>query len=231
MGRWRPSNRGRISRLSISLQDHPTSDCPEHQPELAQSQSALLARIGESRRDNRYPGDSVEEGASLSRLGMGKPRRNRRQLLVPTAKNINPTIETQESEHTGGSFIEFIVTTEAAKPADQIAEGRRTLASLITMIDLSLGPRVLGVQLTEEIGKIFDDGHFLCSGQSMLVGMESLMTIEPLFMEQLYGWSQFVINRHMGRTDDERTGFSRRSGINSRIPPPTRFWSSFICGS
>ena len=119
------------------------------------------------------------------------------------------------------------------KSSSTQADEERVRAHIRQAIEVieRLGPRVLGVQLTEEIGKIFDDGHFLCSGQSMLVGMESLMTIEPLFMEQLYGWSQFVINRHMGRTDDERTGFSRRSGINSRIPPPTRFWSSFICGS
>jgi hypothetical protein len=154
-----------------------------------------------------------------------------RTVLVCTSirSGPSPTIETQESEHTCGSFIEFIVTTEAAKPADQIAEGRRILASLITIIDLSLGPRVLGVQLTEEIGKIFDDGHFLCSGQSTLVGMESLMTIEPLFMEQLYGWSHFVINRHMGRTDDERTRLSLASEwyqlANSTADPVLEFIS------
>jgi transcriptional regulator with XRE-family HTH domain len=115
------------------------------------------------------------------------------------------------------------------KSSSTQADEERVRAHIRQAIEVieRLRPRVLGVQLTEEIGKIFDDGHFLCSGQSMLVGMESLMTIEPLFMEQLYGWSQFVINRHMGRTDDERTRLSLASQwyqlANSTADPVLEF--------
>lgn len=62
----------------------------------------------------------------------------------------------------------------------------------------SLAGRTI-VALTEGLGEVFDDGHFICSGQSMSFRLESRMTIEPLSARyELLAWSQFVINRHMG---------------------------------
>lgn len=116
----------------------------------------------------------------------------------------SPSLGAEDDELTDGSFVEFILRTESDRPNEQIAEGRRTLASLHTMIDLSFGRRLLGTPLSEEVGELFDDGHFNCSVQSSLVGMESLTTVELLPVQQLQGWAQHVLERHMRRPTAEK---------------------------
>ena len=117
----------------------------------------------------------------------------------------SPTLGAEDEEFTNGSFVEFILQTSPGKPNEQVAEGRQKLASLMTMIDLSFGRRLRGMQLTEEIGEVFSDGHFICSTQSTLIGMESLMMLEPRSVpHELLAWSQSVIGRHMSRPDEER---------------------------
>jgi hypothetical protein len=117
----------------------------------------------------------------------------------------SPTLGADEEEYTDGSFIEFVLQITPGKPNEQIAEGRRKLASLMTVIDLSFGRRLLGVPLTEEIGEVFEDGHFNCWPQSSLIGLESLTTVRPVSAQhELKAWAESVIGRHMERPESER---------------------------
>lgn len=103
-------------------------------------------------------------------------------------------------------FVEFVLLTAAEEPRDRLAEGRRTLASLKTMLELRFGPRVLGLELTEELGELFDDGHFNRSLQSQELGAESQLDAIPITKEELLGWAHGDLNRHVERpvTDKER---------------------------
>jgi hypothetical protein len=117
----------------------------------------------------------------------------------------SPVLGAEEEEYRHGSFIEFVLRVTAGKPNEQIAEGRRTLASLMTMIDLSFGRRLLGVPLTEEIGEVFEDGHFNCWPQSSLIGLESLTTVRLISVQhELKAWSESVMDRHMHRPEPDR---------------------------
>jgi len=124
--------------------------------------------------------------------------------VYETTRASSPVLSAEEEELTDGSFVEFTLTTDSDKPNEQVAEGRRTLASLHTMIDLSFGRRLLGVPLSEEVGELFEDGHFNCSVQSSLVGMESLTTVKLLPVQILKGWADHVLERHIHRPAAEK---------------------------
>jgi hypothetical protein len=57
-------------------------------------------------------------------------------------------------------FVELILVCDSQDPRARIAEGRRNLASLMTLLDLQFGPRLLGLQLAEEVGELHADGHW-----------------------------------------------------------------------
>lgn len=116
----------------------------------------------------------------------------------------SPHLSFDEVTHEGGSYVEAILHTTATNPTDQIVEGRRHLASLITMIDLSFGPRILGIQLTEEIGELFEDGHFICSAQSELFGLESQLVTRAISSDpELHKWATTIVDRHTQRPEEE----------------------------
>ena len=124
--------------------------------------------------------------------------------VYETTRASSPVLGAEDEEFTGGSFVEFTLATDSMKPNEQIAEGRRTLASLKTMMDLSFGRRLLGIPLSEEVGEVFDDGHFNCSANSSLVGMESLTTVKLVPVQQLKGWADHVLERHIRRSTAEK---------------------------
>jgi hypothetical protein len=66
------------------------------------------------------------------------------------------------------------MVTEAEDPADIINEGRRKLARFKVMFDLLVGRRLLGTPITEEVGRIFKDWHWVQRTASAWVIFESL---------------------------------------------------------
>ncbi|MEJ7742425.1 MAG: hypothetical protein WKF73_07700 [Nocardioidaceae bacterium] len=61
------------------------------------------------------------------------------------------------------SAVEIIIHVDVDNAEDYSAmmvAGRRSVASLKTLLDLQLGPRLLAMPLTEEVGETFDDWHW-----------------------------------------------------------------------
>lgn len=139
-------------------------------------------------------GDVVGEGNALSWQPRGKP-------VVD--------FQFDSDELGGGSFVELILETEADEPRARLMEGRSKLASLKTMLDLSFDQRLLGAQITEEVGEVFPDGHFICSAQSETVGIEAQLALKVLEAEGIGAWANTVLDAHMSRPASER----RRVGL------------------
>ncbi|MGD0455774.1 MAG: hypothetical protein ABSB69_19490 [Solirubrobacteraceae bacterium] len=107
-------------------------------------------------------------------------------------------------------FVEFILHTTQERPDRRLAEGRSTLASLKTLIELSFGPRVLGALVTEGLGEVFPDGHFNRSLASEAIGNEWQMGLAAVTLGQFEDWTKTTLasNLERSREDKERTGLA-----------------------
>jgi hypothetical protein len=112
-------------------------------------------------------------------------------------------------EDVGGVFfVELILDTTEESPNRRMAEGRRRLGYLKTLIELSFGSRVLGVLLTEELGEVFPDGHFNRNLHSEQVGNEWQMDLAAIMPEQVKEWARHPLGTLSTRTPDDRERLS-----------------------
>ncbi len=77
-------------------------------------------------------------------------------------------------------FVEMILLCESADPRDRLQEGRRNLASLKTLLDLRFGPRLLGLQLTEEVEELHADDHW-----ARTLASERSLDVEAVGVDEL----------------------------------------------
>jgi hypothetical protein len=108
----------------------------------------------------------------------------------------------------GVVFVEFILHTTVELPSRRMAEGRRRLGYLKTLIELSFGSRVLGAVLTEEVGEVFGDGHFNRALHSEQVGSESQMDLAAVAQDQLLDWTGHSLQALLDRTPTVRERLS-----------------------
>lgn len=101
-------------------------------------------------------------------------------------------------------YAEFVLATEATSAQGRLAEGRRRLASLKTMIDLRFGTRVLGVPLAEEVGSLFPDFHFNRQIHSARLGGEHELHPHELSAERLIEAFDAHQSIRAGRTAKDR---------------------------
>jgi hypothetical protein len=99
-------------------------------------------------------------------------------------------------------FVEFILHTEQEGSDRRIAEGRRRLSRLKTLIELSFGPRVLGLPRTEELGELFSDGHFNRSLQSEQIGHEWQLDLAAITPSEFQAWSADRLHAMLARTPE-----------------------------
>jgi hypothetical protein len=74
------------------------------------------------------------------------------------------------------SYIEIIYAIDDPETGDYediLAAGREGTATLRTLLDLKLGPRLLAMPLTEEAGEVFDDWHWNRKIETGLFSAES----------------------------------------------------------
>jgi hypothetical protein len=89
-----------------------------------------------------------------------------------------------------------------------MAEGRRRLGYLKALIELSFGPRVLGLLITEELGEVFADGHFNRNLQSEQVGNEWQLDLAAVSDEQAMEWARHPLGTLNTRTLEDREKLS-----------------------
>lgn len=108
-------------------------------------------------------------------------------------------------------FVEILLDTEDGSPREVLNEGRRKAASLTTLIELTLGRRVLGAVVTEEAGARFDDGHFNRRPGTTEFCWEPQLGVTGVPTSDIQRWAQTVISPWMERPDSERLRFGLAS--------------------
>jgi hypothetical protein len=151
----------------------------------------------QTRREHRWllpqPGDVEIDGQTMT----FRPRETKNFEFRAWQENVE-----------GVFFVELILHTTEERPDRRMAEGRRRLGSLKTLIELSFGPRVLGPLLTEEIGEVFPDGHFNRNLQSDQVGNEWQMDLAAITPARFTEWTRHPLGTFNARTHEDRRRLS-----------------------
>lgn len=101
-------------------------------------------------------------------------------------------------------FVEMILLCQSADPSDRLAEGRRNLASLKTLLDLRFGSRFLGLLLTEEVGELHADDHWSRTLASEQLANEWSFDVEAVGVDELQRFSDGPLARHVGRAAEDK---------------------------
>lgn len=97
-------------------------------------------------------------------------------------------------------FVELIVLCDSEDAQARLTEGRRTLSSLMTLIDLHFGPRLLGIQLAEEVGELHHDGHWTRTLASERLANEWSFDVRAEGVEELRAFNDGPLARHIARS-------------------------------
>ncbi len=100
--------------------------------------------------------------------------------------------------------VEFILHSNETEPVARLAEGRRRLAPVKTMLDLHFGRRLLGVRLTEELGEFHVDGHWSRALMSDSVASETYLPVGAITQEELLAFARGPLEAHQQRADHDR---------------------------
>lgn len=152
-------------------------------------------RLGDSlpmRREGHWllpqPGKTVVDGAVMS--------------FQPSGVT-NFQFQAWEDEIEELFFVELVLHTTEERPDRRMAEGRRRLASLKTLIELAFGSSLFGALVTEGLGEIFPDGHFNRSLESERVGNEYQVDLSAITIEQFNAWKDTMLAKHLQRPLEE----------------------------
>lgn len=169
----------------------------------------------------RFGHGTVERGGV--ELGEAIQTRRERQWILPQpgttevkgqtmtfvpSENKNFEFRAWQEEIEGLFYVELILHTSEDQPDRRLAEGRRRLGYLKTLIELSFGPRILGAQLTEELGELFEDGHFNRNLRSELLGHEWQMDFAAVEPHELKAWGRHPLGTLVTRSLEDRERIS-----------------------
>jgi hypothetical protein len=101
-------------------------------------------------------------------------------------------------------YVEMILVCDASERASRLADGRRNLASLKTLLDLRFGPRLLGLVLTEEIGELHPDGYWTRSIGSDSLANEWSFDVLGADVDVLRKFNDKLLAGQMARPEAER---------------------------
>jgi hypothetical protein len=105
-------------------------------------------------------------------------------------------------------FVEMILVCESVEPHARIAEGRRKLASLKTLLELQFGSRFLGLLLTEEIGALHADGFWTRSLASDRLANEWSFDVRLVEVKALLAFNEGSFARHIARPQADKSRLS-----------------------
>lgn len=104
------------------------------------------------------------------------------------------------------SFVEMLVRTESSEPRQIIAEGRRTTASMLTLLQFALGARVAAVPLSEEVGEVFPDWHWNRSLASDALAWEPQLDLVGINATDLKDTLKPLIDQWLSHQESQRSG-------------------------
>jgi len=105
------------------------------------------------------------------------------------------------------SYVEIICHVEDVEIDDYEAlmvKGRQVVASLKTLLDLKLGPRLFAMPITEEIGETFEDWHWNRRINTGLVSIESQVALRHINATTITNEVIPLIDQQQALRKDER---------------------------
>lgn len=171
-----------------------------------------------------FANGDVERGGM--RVPTGIPGRNPRHVIIPEygrvidapggpaylrCPDLNMVITGWEENVRAVSYLELLyvpVPAEgpAAKPAyeELIAQGRAGVASLKVLLDLAIGPRLLAMPLTEEVGETFSDWHWNRRLHTGLFSAESQARLRHVQAQETADLLAPLIEQHQQLAPEQR---------------------------
>jgi len=119
------------------------------------------------------------------------------------------TFAAWEESPGGLSYIEILYQLSDgadSEPEKLLRAGRAAVAPLKTILDLTFGPRLLGIPLLEEIGCVFDDWHWNRRLDSSALALESQL---PLVIMQSSDFTSRLVPRIEKNQRDSETDRKR----------------------
>jgi hypothetical protein len=101
-------------------------------------------------------------------------------------------------------FVEMLLVCKAVDQSERLAEGRRHLASLKTLLDLRFGSRLLGLLLTEEVGELHDDGYRTRDLASESLANEWSFATQTVDADALRQFGETLLEKQTKRSESER---------------------------
>ncbi|WP_146608198.1 hypothetical protein [Streptomyces sp. NTH33] len=121
--------------------------------------------------------------------------------------DLNLAVSGWEDDLKAVSFVEIIYVIDDAGTDDYedlMVKGRQGLASLKTLLDLRIGPRLLAIPITEEVGETFEDWHWNRRIDTGLFSAESQAVLRHLEAKALAADVSPLIERNQALDSDER---------------------------
>jgi hypothetical protein len=120
------------------------------------------------------------------------------------------TFAAWEESPGGLRFVEILYRLPDGSPSEPAAvlrAGRAAVASLKTILDLTFGPRLLGLPLLEEIGQVFDDWHWTRRLDSLALAAESQLPLVMMPSPEFVSRVQPRLQQYQEAGDDDRRRF------------------------
>lgn len=121
--------------------------------------------------------------------------------------NMHIHIDNHEDTTPSGNYLEVIYTVPADTGttfADTLVAGRAGVAPLLVSLQMQLGVRLLGPTLAEEVGHVFDDGHFNRRLGGRVIRLESQASMIQVSGEMTARFLGHTLERQVARTPEAR---------------------------
>lgn len=126
---------------------------------------------------------------------------------VREADNTVP-IEAHQETSPPMNYVEVLYAlNEDAAGGDhqsRLGAARAAVASLLASLDLSFGPRLLGVRITEEIGEVFDDWHWNRRLDGPTVALEAQAELRYVDGEGAAAQIAAIFDANSARSEEDR---------------------------
>jgi hypothetical protein len=130
------------------------------------------------------------------------PGKNDESTVTPIP-NLEVNISGANKHFERASYIEFLLKTDSSVPIEILNEGRSKLARFKVMLDLIIGRQLLGTPIAEEVGRIFDDWHWVHHISTPAVILESTKPIQKIPITELRDRLSAAISFQEDLTDDD----------------------------
>jgi hypothetical protein len=126
-------------------------------------------------------------------------------------REYDPVVPLQAHQETSApmNYVEIIYVMNSDLIDDthgsQLSEARAGISSLLASLDLSYGPRFLGVRITEEIGEVFTDWHWNRRLDGPTVALEAQAEFRYMNADLVLEHVGAIFTANAERSEEERS--------------------------